>query len=60
MVGESQRGSLVQGRAAQTKSTEWSPTPATVIQITVDEKTLAIEVTEADSRNTLLSLKLEA
>lgn len=48
------------GGGPQTTSTKWSPTPATVIQIVADEKTLSIEVTEAVSRNNLLSLKLEA
>ncbi len=50
----------ITGGGPQTKSTNWSPTPATVIQLSADEKTLTIEVTEAASRNQLLSLKLDA
>ncbi len=48
------------GGGPQTKSTNWSPTPATVIKMEVDEKVLSIEVVEAASRNQLLALKLNA
>ena len=46
------------GGGPQTKSTDWSPTPATVIKLEADEKTLSLEVVEAASRRSLLSLKL--
>jgi len=48
------------GGGPQTKSTNWSPTPATVIKLEADQKFLSLEVVEADSRQKLLSLILPA
>ena len=48
------------GGGPQTKSTAWSPTPATVVKIEADEKTLSLEVVEAASRQNLLSLELSS
>ena len=48
------------GGGPQTKSTNWSPTPATVIKMEADEKSLSIEVVEAGSRKNLLALQLKA
>ena len=48
------------GGGPQTKSTNWSPTPATVVKLEADKKTLSVEVVEARSRSQLLSLKLKS
>ena len=48
------------GGGPQTRSTNWSPTPTTVMKMEADEKSLSIEVVEAKSRNRLLSLELGA
>lgn len=48
------------GGGPQTKSTNWSPTPTTVIKLEADEHSLSVAVVEAASRNELLALKLKA